>query len=108
MFPNHPLVLLLPAAPFPISSNDDSQDDTGSELKKIKRMLTLQNGETTSFVVDGDEVNNVIVLGIWIGYIISKKNIHVCDVGYYVPTCFRHFYKMLDTMFQHPGTVQCA
>jgi len=28
------------------------------------------------------------VLGIDIGCIIAKTNIHVCDVGYYVPTCF--------------------
>ena len=48
------------------------------------------------------------LLGICIGCIITKTNIHVCDVGYYVPTCFRHLCKMLDTMFQHRGTVQCA
>jgi len=44
-------------------------------------------------------------LGICIGYIIARTNIHVCVVGYNVPTCFRHLFKMLDTMFQHPGTV---
>jgi len=48
------------------------------------------------------------VLGICIGCIIAKTNILDCVVGYYVPTCFRHLSKMLDTMFQHPGTVQCA
>jgi hypothetical protein len=48
------------------------------------------------------------MLGICIGCIIAKTNIHVCVVGYNVPKCFRHFCKMLDTMFQHPGTVQCA
>jgi len=48
------------------------------------------------------------LLSICIGCIIAKTNIHVCDVGYYVPTCFRHFCKMLDMMFQHPDTVQCA
>jgi hypothetical protein len=31
-----------------------------------------------------------------------------CVVRYYVPTWFRHPYEMLDRMFQHPGTVQCA
>jgi len=49
-----------------------------------------------------------ILLGICIGCIIAKTNIHFCDVGYYVPTCFRHYCEMLDMMFQHPGTVQCA
>ena len=48
------------------------------------------------------------LLGICIGCIIAKINIIVCVVGYYVPTCFRHSCKMLDTMFQHPGMVQCA
>jgi len=47
-------------------------------------------------------------LGICIGCIVAKINIHDCNVGYYVPTCFRHLYKMLDTMFQHPGTIQRA
>jgi len=46
-------------------------------------------------------------MGICIDCIIAKTNIHVCVVGYYVPACFRHFCKMLDTMFQHLGTVQC-
>jgi len=49
-----------------------------------------------------------IMLGICIGCIIAKTNIHVCVVGYYVPTWFRHPYEMLNRMFQHPGTVQCA
>ena len=48
------------------------------------------------------------LLGIYIGCIIAKTNIHVFVVGYYVPTYFRHFSKMLDTMFQHAGTIQCA
>jgi len=39
------------------------------------------------------------VFGICIGCIIVKTNIHVCVVGYYVPTCFRHFCKMLDICF---------
>lgn len=38
---------------------NDSQDETGSELKKRKRMLALQNGEK-SFAADGDEGNDVI------------------------------------------------
>jgi len=48
------------------------------------------------------------MLGICTGCTITKTNIHDCVVGYYVPTCFRHFCKMLDMMFQHPGTVQCT
>ena len=48
------------------------------------------------------------VLGISIGCIIAKTNIHVWVVGYNVQTCFKHLYNMLDTMFQHPSTVQCA
>jgi len=44
-------------------------------------------------------------LGIYIGCIIAKTNIHVFVVRYYVPTYFRHFSKMLDTMFQHAGTI---
>jgi len=31
-----------------------------------------------------------------------------CVIGYYVPTWFRHPYEILDRMFQHPGTVECA
>ena len=45
------------------------------------------------------------LLGICIGCIVAKTNIHVCVVGTNVPTCFRHVCKMLDTMFQHPGTI---
>jgi hypothetical protein len=41
------------------------------------------------------------LLDICIGCIIAKTNIHDCDVGYYVPTCFTHFCKMLDMMFKH-------
>ena len=48
------------------------------------------------------------LLGICIGFTIDKTNIHVCVVGYFVPTCFEHFCKMLDMLFQHPSTVQCA
>jgi len=39
---------------------------------------------------------------------VAKTNILECVVGYYVPTWFRHPYEMLDRMFQHPDTVQCA
>jgi hypothetical protein len=46
-----------------------------------------------------------IMFGISIGCIIAKTNIHVCVAGYYVATCVKHFFKILDTMFQHPGTV---
>jgi len=60
ILPNLPLVICLPAAPFPTASNEESQDDTGSELKKRKSMMALQNGETTSFAADGGEGNNVI------------------------------------------------
>lgn len=55
-----PLVLGLPAVPFPTADSEESQDATGSELKKRKRMLALQNGEATSFVADGVEGNFVI------------------------------------------------
>ena len=47
-----------------------------------------------------------MMLDICIGCIVAKTNIHVCVVGTNVPTC--HLCKMLDMMFQHPGTVQCA
>jgi len=56
----------------------------------------------------------LILLGIFTGYIIAKatlllKQISIrCVVGYYVPTSFRHLCEMLDTVFQHPGTVQCV
>jgi len=48
------------------------------------------------------------MLGICIGCIVAKTNIHVCVVGTNVPTYFRHPCTMLDVMFQHPSTVQCA
>ena len=48
------------------------------------------------------------MLGICIGCIIAKTKIHVCVVGYNIPTWFKHLHKMLDTMFHHSGTVQCA
>ena len=48
------------------------------------------------------------LLGICIGCIVAKTNIHDCNVGYNIPTCFRYLCKMLDTMFQHPDTIQCA
>ena len=57
--PNRPLVLGLPAASLTHAGSDDSQEDTGSELKKRKQMLALQNGDT-SFVADGDLGTNVI------------------------------------------------
>jgi len=47
------------------------------------------------------------VLGICIGCIIAKTNIHVCKAGNYVPTYLWHLYEMLNMMFQHSGTV-CA
>jgi len=48
------------------------------------------------------------VVGICIGCIVAKTNILMCVIGTNVPTCFRKLCVMLDTMFQHPGTVQCA
>jgi len=42
----------------------------------------------------------------WLHY--CKTNIHDCVIGYYVPTWVRHYYKMLDIMFQHPDTIQCT
>ena len=59
LLPNRPLVLGLPAASFTHAGCDESHDDTGSELKKRKRMLTLQNGDK-SFAADGDLGNTVI------------------------------------------------
>jgi hypothetical protein len=47
-------------------------------------------------------------LGIFIGCIVSKTNILVCVDGTNAPTCSRRLFIMLDTMFQHPGMVQCA
>jgi len=54
-----PSVLGLPAGPFPNANSEESQDATGSELKR-KRMLALQNGETTSFTTDWGEGTFVI------------------------------------------------
>jgi len=47
-------------------------------------------------------------LGICIGCIVAKTNIYVCVVGTNVPTWFKHLCEMLDRMFQHPSTIQCA
>jgi len=52
------VVLGLPAAPFPTEINADTQEDNGSELKKRKRMLALQNGD--AFAAEGDVGNFVI------------------------------------------------
>jgi len=48
------------------------------------------------------------LLGICIGCIVAKTNIHVCVVGTNVPTWFRHLCEILDKIFQNPGTVQCV
>jgi len=58
LLPSRPLVLGLPTGPFVTENNEEVQEDSGSELKKRKRMLALQNGEP--FVVDGVLGNNVI------------------------------------------------
>jgi len=50
----------------------------------------------------------LVIVGYLYCCIVVKTNIHDYNVGYYVPTCFRHLCNMLDTMFQHPGTVQCV
>lgn len=62
----HSIVLGLPAAPFtftgakhPPSEGDGILDDAGSELKKRKRVLALQNGES-SFAAVGVVGNDVI------------------------------------------------
>jgi len=52
------LVLGLSAAPYSSESNADANEENGSEAKKRKRMLALQNGEP--FAADGDMGNNVI------------------------------------------------
>ena len=51
------LVLGLPAAPGPCTTTEDTNNETGSELKKRKRMLALQNGECFT---DGEMGNDVI------------------------------------------------
>ena len=51
------LVLGLPAASFPSTNNEGIYDENGLELKKRKRMLALQNGES---LADGDMGNDVI------------------------------------------------
>lgn len=58
LLPGRPIVLGLPAGPFVTKNNDEVHEDNGSELKKRKRMLALQNGE--SFAADGVMGNNVI------------------------------------------------
>jgi len=55
---DRPLVLGFPAAPYSSESNADANEESGSEAKKRKHMLALQNGEP--FVADGDMGNNVI------------------------------------------------
>ena len=52
LLPGRPLVLGLPAVPHSNETNDEQQEEIGSESKKRKRLLALQNGE--SFVADGD------------------------------------------------------
>jgi len=55
---DRPLVLGLPAAPFSSESDASAHEENGSEAKKRKRMLALQNGEP--FAADGEMGNNVI------------------------------------------------
>ena len=43
LLPGGPLVLGLPAAPFSSDSTDEIPDESGSDLKKRKRMLALHN-----------------------------------------------------------------
>jgi len=85
--------------------------DGRNNIANIVETLLVQNGfnmglHRPNFVSALSDY--VLMLSICIGCIVAKTNIHVCVVGYYVPTCLRHICKMLDTMFQHPGTVQCA
>ena len=68
-----PLVLGLPAASFPLTGAKHSQVDNegahnkaGSELKKRKCVMALQNGES-SFAVDGVVGNNVIGTNVSVG-----------------------------------------
>jgi hypothetical protein len=58
MIPDRPVVLGLPAAPFASASADDDIEENGSELKKRKRMLALQNAKP--FAADG-EMGNVVI-----------------------------------------------
>jgi hypothetical protein len=58
LLPDRTMVLGLPAVPFSSDSSDEIQEEIGSNLKKRKRMLTLQNGET--FAAEGDVGNFVI------------------------------------------------
>ena len=51
-------MLGLPAAPFSNESTTDIHGESGSDLKKRKRMLALQNGET--FATEGD-VGNIVI-----------------------------------------------
>jgi len=53
-----PLVLGLPAGPFVTEHHEAIQADNGSELKKRKRALAIQNGEIDT--TDGVVGNNVI------------------------------------------------
>jgi hypothetical protein len=65
---NQPVVLGLPAVPITHVGCDESHDDTdtGSELKKRKRMLNLQNA-TNTFAAEGELGNNVIGTDVSIG-----------------------------------------
>jgi hypothetical protein len=55
---------------------------------------------------DGDFKEMCWVFGL--AALLLKQLSIYCVVGYYFPTWFRHLYVMLNRMFQHPGTVQCA
>jgi len=58
LLPGRPLVLGLPAAPFSSDPTDEIPDESGSDLKKRKRMLALQNEEI--FAAERDVGNFVI------------------------------------------------
>jgi len=58
LLPGRPLVLGLPAVPFSSDSNNEAPDESGSDLKKRKRMLALQNEKI--FAAEGDVGNFVI------------------------------------------------
>jgi hypothetical protein len=58
MLPDRPLVLGLPAVPVSTESDAEIQEESGSDLKKRKRMLDRQN--ELSFAADGTMGNVVI------------------------------------------------
>lgn len=58
LLPDRPLVLRLPATPLSSDNIDDAHEEIGSELKKWKCMLALQNGEP--FAAEGELGNFVI------------------------------------------------